>query len=273
MVHLPFAYVGPGAGFAFLGSFFSILLSLLAGIASLLLWPFRALLRVFRRGGTVRAGVILLGLDGLDPDLVEKLMAEGKLPNLAKLRTEGSYRRLRAAALGGWATNAFWKILGENSVDSTVLLVPGVFPEKGVRGRLLSRSAGGQIISQPAWYVNYLVRLLGPASIADMALQEQEALFFSALDHQKRGVLACVLEIAESAEAMCEEADRIAGRLLRSIDRNTTVFIVSDQGILFSNRELDAAGPAMEDLAPTVLRIFGIQPPEWMEGKPVIRFA
>jgi hypothetical protein len=217
--------------------------------------------------------VILLGLDGLDPDLVEKLMAQGKLPNLAKLRSEGSYRRLRAAGSGGWAPAGFWKILGEHAVDSTVLLVPGVFPESGIRGRLLCRTAGGQIISQPSYYVNYLVRLLGPASIADMALQEQEALFFSALDHQKRGILAYAFEMTESAEAMCREADRMAGRLLRCVDRSTTVFIVSDQGVLFSNRELDADGPGMEDMAPTVLRVFGIQPPEWMEGKPVIRFA
>jgi hypothetical protein len=273
VVHLPFAYVGPGAGFAFLGSFFSILLSLLAGIASLLLWPFRAMLRLFRRGKNVRARVILLGLDGLDPDLVEKLMTAGKLPNLEKLRSEGSYRRIRAAGSGGWATPGFWKILGEHAVDSTVLLVPGVFPAQGIRGRLLCRTAGGQIVSQPSYYVKYLARLLGRVTVAGMPVQDQEALFFSALDHQKRGVLACVFEMTESAEAICREADRIAGRLLPCLDRNTTVFIVSHQGILFSNRELDPDGPAMEDLAPTVLRVFGIQPPEGMEGKPVIRFA
>ena len=34
-------YIGPGAGFAFLGSFLTIALSLLASLVSLLLWPFR----------------------------------------------------------------------------------------------------------------------------------------------------------------------------------------------------------------------------------------
>jgi hypothetical protein len=262
VVHFPFAYVGPGAGFAFLGSFFSILLSLLAGIASLLLWPFRAMLRLFR-GRSVRARVILLGVEGLDPDRTEGLMAEGKLPNLAGLRREGSYRRLRAAASDGWSTAGFWKILAEHAVDSTVLMVPGKFPEEGFKGRRLWRTEAGQILSQPAYYVKYLVRLLGPLSNSGI----QETLFFSALDHQKRGVLACVFQMPYG------EVDRIAGRLLQRLDRNTTVLIISRQGALFSNRALDAESPAMEDMAPTVLRIFGIQPPESMEGKPVVRFA
>ena len=44
-----FAYVGPGAGFAFLGSFLTLLLSVLASITSLLLWPFRLLRLALRR--------------------------------------------------------------------------------------------------------------------------------------------------------------------------------------------------------------------------------
>ena len=44
-------------------------------------------------------------------------------------------------------------------------------------------------------------------------------------------------------------------------------------GVLFSNRKLDSDDPGIEDMAPTALRLFGIQPPEWMEGKSVIHFA
>jgi predicted AlkP superfamily phosphohydrolase/phosphomutase len=36
----------------------------------------------------------VLGLDGLDPRLAEKFMAEGKLPNLARLREHGCFKRL-----------------------------------------------------------------------------------------------------------------------------------------------------------------------------------
>src|SRR5271168_3226524 len=98
-MHPQFAYIGQGAGFAFLGSFLSLVLSTLASILSLLLWPFRMLRMALRRKRGMRAArvrkLIFLGLDGLDPGLTEKWMAEGKLPNLARLRQQGSYRRLR----------------------------------------------------------------------------------------------------------------------------------------------------------------------------------
>ncbi len=38
--------------------------------------------------------VIVLGFDGMDPKLCEKLMGQGKLPNLSRLAKQGSYRRL-----------------------------------------------------------------------------------------------------------------------------------------------------------------------------------
>ena len=69
------SYIGPGAGFAFLGSFLTIVLSLLASFVSFLLWPFRMLLSLIRRRdgfGKARVKkVIFLGLDGLDPNLTE----------------------------------------------------------------------------------------------------------------------------------------------------------------------------------------------------------
>ncbi len=93
------AYIGPGAGFAVLGSFLSVLTGFLLGAASLVSWPFRMLWRVIRRRRGFRKArvrkLIFLGLDGLDPGLTERFMAAGKLPHLARLREEGSYRRLR----------------------------------------------------------------------------------------------------------------------------------------------------------------------------------
>ncbi len=38
-------------------------------------------------------------------------------------------------------------------------------------------------------------------------------------------------------------------------------------GVLFSNRKLKVANPGIEDLAPTVLDLFGIAAPKWMEGQ------
>ena len=106
-----FAYIGPGAGFAFLGSFLSLVLAVLAGIASMVVWPFRiAWSLLARRRRTQFRKAIFLGFDGLDPVITEKLMAEGKLPNFARLRDRGSYRRLRttfpALSPVAWSTFA-----------------------------------------------------------------------------------------------------------------------------------------------------------------------
>ncbi|MGH9656697.1 MAG: alkaline phosphatase family protein [Bryobacteraceae bacterium] len=94
-----YAYIGPGAGFAFLGSFLTIIASFFLTLAALLSWPFRMAWRMLHgRKGFRKASVkkiIFLGLDGLDPRLTEQFMAEGKLPNLQRLKEQGTYRRLR----------------------------------------------------------------------------------------------------------------------------------------------------------------------------------
>src|SRR5262252_1788546 len=88
------AYIGPGAGFTFLGSFLSLIAGFFLSIVSLVLWPFRMARRAMRRWkGLKRASVnkiIFLGLDGLDPRLTRQFMDEGKLPNLASLEAQGS---------------------------------------------------------------------------------------------------------------------------------------------------------------------------------------
>src|SRR3954464_5205798 len=86
---IEFAYIGPGAGFAFLGSFLTLLGGLFLGAVSLLTWPFRMLWRLATAGKSYKQAkikkLIFLGLDGLDPGLTERFMAAGKLPNFARL--------------------------------------------------------------------------------------------------------------------------------------------------------------------------------------------
>jgi predicted AlkP superfamily phosphohydrolase/phosphomutase len=110
----PFAYIGPGAGFAFLGSFLAIAVSILLTTTSLLIWPFRVSWRFLtgirsRRKSRIRK-LIFLGLDGLDPGVTEKLMADGKLPNFLRLMQQGGFRRLRttfpALSPVAWSTFA-----------------------------------------------------------------------------------------------------------------------------------------------------------------------
>ena len=106
------AYVGPGAGFAFVSSIFTLLVATLLGLLTLLTWPVRwavQAVRGFRAPARARVRrVIVLGVDGLDPDITERLMGEGRLPNLARLRDQGSFRRLRTTLLAespvAWAS-------------------------------------------------------------------------------------------------------------------------------------------------------------------------
>jgi predicted AlkP superfamily phosphohydrolase/phosphomutase len=356
-------YIGPGAGFAFLGSFLSLVSAVVAGILSVVLWPFRMAWLLFMRPRRARVRkAIFLGFEGLDPAVTEQLMSEGKLPNLARL----SYRRLRttnpALPAVAWATfatgvnpgmhrvfgaaaverkgDSFWKILGQHAVKSTILLVPGASASERFYGRLLADPPAG-------FYASYLTKLLGPVA-------KREEFLFSALDNTRRGVVACVFDSDR-------DLDRIVGETLARVDAETALFVLSDgarrefrpavdlnawleregyrsrayaagpagicvnrkvvsveearvlrkeliakltglvdvyeatdiyrgpyvseapdlvigyaplvPGVLFSNLRITADDPGMEDIAPTVLGLFGVEAPAWMEGRSVIASA
>jgi predicted AlkP superfamily phosphohydrolase/phosphomutase len=95
------AYVGPGAGFAVVGSLAVVFITFFLALGSLISWPFRALRRAIRarhlRGPSQIKRAIVLGLDGLDPKLTRRFMDEGKLPNFKKLADEGSFKPLQTA--------------------------------------------------------------------------------------------------------------------------------------------------------------------------------
>lgn len=109
--------------------------------------------------------LVLIGIDGLDPDLVTRFMNAGKLPNIRKLSRQGAMQRLETTPspdVSAWAsfatgTNpgkhgvfgmetrpqrrgpAFWTIAGQSGVRSTILDVPVTFPPEAVpNGELLS---------------------------------------------------------------------------------------------------------------------------------------
>ena len=92
------AYVGPGAGFAFLSSFLTLFLAFLYSLIAFVTWPVRRLFRLMRGRRAYRDAqvkrVAIVGFDGMDPNLAERYMREGKMPNFAKLRDQGTFRRL-----------------------------------------------------------------------------------------------------------------------------------------------------------------------------------
>src|SRR5437588_1778708 len=93
------AYAGPGAGFAVLSSFWTLFVAFLYSAYAFLTWPLRHLLRLLRRrkssGKAQIKRAVILGFDGMDPELAERFIAEGKLPNLARLQEQGTFRKLR----------------------------------------------------------------------------------------------------------------------------------------------------------------------------------
>ena len=94
------AYIGPGAGFAAAGSVLILLGTFLLAFAVVLLWPLKAVARVLIRRGKAKPKIkrlIVVGLDGFDPQLAERFGAEGRMPNFAKLAEEGSFSRLGTA--------------------------------------------------------------------------------------------------------------------------------------------------------------------------------
>ncbi len=92
------AYIGPGAGFAVVGSLGVVLVTFVLALFALATYPFRAAIRFFRarkvRKPTGVKGVVILGLDGLDPELAQRFMDQGKLPNLERLAQEGCFHKL-----------------------------------------------------------------------------------------------------------------------------------------------------------------------------------
>ncbi|MFO7891077.1 MAG: alkaline phosphatase family protein [bacterium] len=93
-----YAYIGPGAGFAFLSSLIALLISFILALFSFLTLPIKILIRIFKRKKYKKKSVIprivVVGYDGLDPDLCDKYMSQGKMPNFKKLKEKGCYKRL-----------------------------------------------------------------------------------------------------------------------------------------------------------------------------------
>ena len=93
------AYAGPGAGFAVLSSFWTIFVAFLYSFYALVTWPFRQVFRWLRRrkayGKAQVKRVVIVGFDGMDPELAERFIGEGRMPNFAKLREGGTFRPLR----------------------------------------------------------------------------------------------------------------------------------------------------------------------------------
>ena len=92
------AYVGPGAGFAFVSSFFLLLTTAALALLALATWPVRWLWRRLlgkrppNQPEVSRA--VIVGLDGLDPRVLGQMMDQGELPTFTRLAEMGALDEL-----------------------------------------------------------------------------------------------------------------------------------------------------------------------------------
>jgi predicted AlkP superfamily phosphohydrolase/phosphomutase len=93
-----YAYIGPGAGFAVLSSFFMILAAFFLALVNLVSWPVRYMWRFLRGKNAYKHAqvrqVVIIGLDGLDHELTTNFMKQDKLPAFSELTRSGRFAPL-----------------------------------------------------------------------------------------------------------------------------------------------------------------------------------
>lgn len=118
-IYIPFTLVAAlamrplfGAGFAIISPVLALPVALVSAGAVLVAWPVRLFRRHRRRRRAHRrarvARVVVIGFDGMDPELATLWMRQGKLPHLARLARTGTFRPLATTnppiSLVAWST-------------------------------------------------------------------------------------------------------------------------------------------------------------------------
>jgi len=122
------AYIGPGAGIALLGSFLAVAAATLSGIIALITWPLRRLARAIRGRRALKNAktnrVIVVGLDGLEPSLLEQFISEGILPNLASLNYQHLATTTPPLSPVAWSSFATGANPGKHAIFDFILPDP-----------------------------------------------------------------------------------------------------------------------------------------------------
>ena len=184
------AYVGPGAGFAFVTSFFLLLTTGALALVALVTWPVRWLWRLaFGRrppGAASAKRVVIVGLDGLDPRILRRLMERGELPTFSRLAETGSCDELATTCPA--MSPVAWSTFATGVDPSRHGIFDFLAPDRQSMGARLSSSE----VRAPARSLN-----LGPWSIPlgrpRVRGRRRAVPFWKVLgDH---GVPACVLRV------------------------------------------------------------------------------
>ena len=100
---------------------------------------------------------IILGFDGMDPELTERFIAEGKLPNLAKLRDQGTFAKLQTTfppiSPVAWSTFMTGVNPGKHNIYDFLARDLSNYLPSCPRLRLRDRSAVGRLASTRSRWV------------------------------------------------------------------------------------------------------------------------
>jgi len=142
-----------------------------------------ACLRWLGPGDTTPAShprVVVLGLDGVDPDVVTRLIAEGQLPNLKRMRDQGAFGRLRSQRpmLSPilWTTIATGKPAAEHGIGHFVARNPKTGKQLPVTSQMRRvpalwnvASDAGRRVAVVGWWATWPAEVVDGAIVSDHA--------------------------------------------------------------------------------------------------------
>jgi len=125
-----------------------------------------------------RGRVIVLALDGVDPHAVDLLMSEGKLPNFAKMKTDGAYAPLlsQVPLLSPvvWTTVATGKTPDEHRIGHFVAINPKTSEQLPVTSQMRKSLALWNILSNEGrkvavtgWWATWPAETVNGAVVSD----------------------------------------------------------------------------------------------------------
>jgi predicted AlkP superfamily phosphohydrolase/phosphomutase len=94
------AYIGPGAGVAFLSGGLVLIGALFLAVAIVLAYPIKVLLRLLSGKGRIKGAtkrMVIIGFDGMDPLLAQRFMDEGRMPNMKAVGEKGHFSPLQTS--------------------------------------------------------------------------------------------------------------------------------------------------------------------------------
>lgn len=129
------AYIGPGAGFALISSFMATFIAIISVLFAILILPFKIILRKIKKRKpeekSIFNRIVLIGLDGLDPDITKRFLRQDKLPNIKNLINNGTFKELNttnpAVSPVAWSTFQTGTNPGKHKIFGFLKRTPGSY--------------------------------------------------------------------------------------------------------------------------------------------------